>query len=346
MRILFFNKINLRMRGNLYSQFAESAKDTVDTKQLLAQVAEDQETRRYKKVMSRLVDRVDKGSTLGEAISLELENGDTFVQGLVDQGETKAALTDVFTYLKLRARKHASSKSALTKIFTLPIIYMVVLFFVASLYSIFVIPQFVNMYSGFGADLPALTKLVFGMTDVLAKWWWFLLLGVVLLYATKKFPVIKTAFGYLYINLPITGVVHRENSFLQYIELFLLLIKCDVTPIEAANRANAVIKNEYLHNKLQKIIDDLDKNDSLSSILLKLKILPKSICRKLQFTETVQQQSTILQDYFVVKLDQLEERADMNLGLITLAFNVCILMILGIFIISMYLPIFKLGQVV
>ena len=346
MRIPFLNKINLRMRSDLYSQFAESAKDTVDTKLLLAQVAEDQETRRNKKAVSRLVDRVDKGGTLGEAISLELENSDSFVQWLVDQGEANTALTEVFTYLKLRASKQASSKSALTKIFTLPIIYMVVMFFVASLYSIFVIPQFVNMYSSFGADLPALTKLVFGMTDVLAKWWLFLLLGIALLYAAKKFPVIKATFGYLYVNLPITGAVHRENSFLQYIELFLLLIKCDVTPIEAANRANAVIKNEYLRNKLQKLIDGLDKNDSFSSILVKLQILPKSICRKLQSTDAIQQQSTILQNYFAVKLDHLEERADMSLGLITLAFNVCILMLLGIFIISMYLPIFKLGQVV
>jgi len=295
---------------------------------------------------------VEAGGTFAEAIGKHPMYFDDLFCSLVAAGEQSGALETLLEKIATYKEKTEALKAKIKKAMMYPLSVMIVAFIVSAILLIFVVPSFSAMFAGFGADLPAFTLLVVSLSDFMVAWWWAIFGGIALVVsgisqAFKRSKKFRDFLDKSYLKIPVVNALVMNSSVARFSRTLSTMFTAGVPLVEAMDSvAGAAGNNEYVKAILV-MRDDLSSGLQLQSSLQTFpELFPNMVVQMVSIGE----ESGALDDMLAKVADFYEAEVDNSVDALTSLMEPLIMVFLAIVIgglvIAMYLPIFKMGEVI
>jgi len=295
---------------------------------------------------------VEAGGTFAEAIGKHPLYFDDLFCNLVAAGEQSGALETLLEKIATYKEKTEALKAKIKKAMMYPLSVMIVAFIVSAILLIFVVPTFSSMFAGFGADLPAFTLMVVSLSDFMVAWWWAIFGGIAAVISAfsqtfKRSRKFRNSLDKLYLKIPVVGDLVMNSSIARFSRTLSTMFTAGVPLVEAMDSvAGASGNNEYVQAILV-MRDDLSSGLQLQSSLQTFPdLFPNMVVQMVAIGE----ESGALDDMLSKVADFYEAEVDNSVDALTSLMEPLIMVFLAIVIgglvIAMYLPIFKMGEVV
>ena len=294
---------------------------------------------------------VETGSSLSAAFRKFPKYFDSLYCNLVEAGEAAGILEDLLDRLATYMEKTEAIKSKIKSALMYPTAVIVVAFVVVAIIMIFVIPAFKQVFTSFGADLPAPTLFVMGMSEIFVAYWW-LIFGVLIgggyffMQAWKRNEKVQRFMDRLLLRLPIFGALIDKSCVARWTRTLSTMFAAGVPLVEALDSVGGASGNTVYSDATEKIQQEVSTGTSLTTAMTNANLFPSMV---LQMTAIGEESGSI--DHMLGKAADFYEQEvdDMVAGLSSLMEPIIIVIlgvVIGGIVVSMYLPIFKLGQVV
>lgn len=294
---------------------------------------------------------VETGTSLSSAFRKHPLYFDALYCNLVEAGEAGGILETLLERLAMYQEKTLAIKAKIKSALIYPVAVMVVAFIVVAVIMIFVIPAFKDVFSSFGADLPAPTLVVMAMSEFFVSFWW-LIFGVLIggtyffLESWKRSEKMQKAMDRLLLKMPVFGSLVYKSAVARWTRTLATMFSAGVPLVEALDSVGGASGNAVFAEATEKIQKDVSTGSSLTMSMQSTGIFPNMV---LQMCAIGEESGSI--DHMLNKAAEFfEEEVDEAVkGLSSLMEPIIIVVlgtIIGGIVVSMYLPIFKLGQVV
>jgi type IV pilus assembly protein PilC len=332
-------------------QLATMMKAGVPLVQSFEIVADGLDNEGVKELVFKIRDDVSSGTAFADALRKHPLQFDNLFCNLVAAGEQSGALETMLDRIATYKEKTESLKKKIKKAMTYPIAVLVVAVVVTSILLIKVVPQFAETFSSFGADLPAFTQLVVGMSEWMQANWFFALLTVVIgiggtIEVKKRNKKVQEFFDRLMLRLPILGVITYNSIAARYARTLSTTFAAGVPLIDALKSVAGACGNCVYEEATLKIRDSVATGIPLNSAMRHSGLYPSMLVQMAAIGE----ESGALDEMLGKAADFYEEAVDNLVDNLTTLIEPMIMAVLGILVgglmIAMYLPIFQLGQVV
>jgi len=294
---------------------------------------------------------VETGSSLNQAFRKHPLQFDQLYCNLVEAGEQAGILDALLDRLATYQKKILKIKGKIKSALFYPIAIIVAAAIVMSVIMIFVIPAFKELFSGFGAGLPAPTQLVIDMSDVFTKYW-YLVFGIPggslysFFYIKKRSKPLQSAFDRTMLKLPIFGNIIRNATIARWTRTMSTMFAAGVPLVEALDSVGGASGNVVYVDATRKIQNEVSTGTSLTIAMQGSNAFPSMVIQMVQIGE----ESGALDAMLGKIADFYEQEVDDAVEAMTSLMEPMIMMTLGPMIggliIAMYLPIFKMGQAV
>ena len=294
---------------------------------------------------------VESGTALNEALSKHPRQFDELYVNLVTAGEHAGILEGILHKLATYMEKTEALKSKIKSALFYPIAVVVVAFVITCILMIFVIPQFQELFSGFGADLPALTQVVINMSKWFQSYWWLLIGGiigfVVALIQLKNRSIRFAHFvDRLVLKLPIIGDIIEKSAIARFSRTLATMFAAGTPMVEAMTSVAGACGNIVFYDATMKMRDEIATGTQLQLAMRDTNLFPNMVVQMVAIGE----ESGALDAMLEKVADWYEQEVDDAVDALTSLLEPLIMSVLGVIIgglvIAMYLPIFKMGQVV
>jgi type IV pilus assembly protein PilC len=294
---------------------------------------------------------VETGSSLSQAFSKHPVHFDKLFCNLVGAGEQAGILDSLLDRIATYKEKILAIKSKIKSALFYPIAVVVVAFVVVAVMMLFVIPEFKNVFTSFGADLPAPTLIVIAMSDAfVANWYIFigLLVGAILTisYLYKRSTAMQIAVDRIVLQLPVVGDIIRKATVARWARTLSTMFAAGVPLVEALDSVGGAAGNYVYLTATRQIQTEVSTGTSLTVSMQNASVFPTMVVQMVAIGEESGQLDSMLSkvaDFFEQEVD------DAVAGLSTLLEPIIMVflgVVIGGLVVAMYLPIFKLGQVV
>ena len=294
---------------------------------------------------------VETGTSLNAAFRKFPMHFDNLYCNLVEAGEAAGILDQLLDRLAVYVEKTEAIKSKIKSALMYPMSVVVVAFVVVAVIMIFVIPAFKQTFSSFGADLPAPTLFVMAISEFFVAYWW-LIFGTIgggiyfFLQAWKRNEKVQMAMDRLLLKLPIFGVLVEKSVIARWTRTLSTMFAAGVPLVEALDSVGGASGNHVFQTATEAIQREVSSGTSLTAAMINANIFPSMV---LQMCAIGEESGSI--DHMLGKAADFYESEvdDMVAGLSSLMEPIIIVFLGGLIggiVVSMYLPIFKLGQVV
>lgn len=303
------------------------------------------------KLLNDIRSDVETGTSLNAAFRKYPMYFNSLYCNLVEAGEAAGILETLLDRLAAYMEKTEAIKAKIKSALMYPISVVIVAFIVVTVIMLFVIPAFKEVFSAFGADLPAPTLFVMGMSDIFVKWWW-LIFGVIggglyfFTQAWKRSEKIQIAMDRWLLRIPIFGDLINKSAIARWTRTLSTMFAAGVPLVEALDSVGGAAGNAVYAIATDKIQQEVSTGTSLTAAMGNANVFPTMV---LQMCAIGEESGSI--DHMLGKAaDFYEEEVDtMVAGLSSLLEPIIIVFLgtlIGSIVVSMYLPIFKMGQVV
>lgn len=332
-------------------QMATMIKSGVPLVQALGMIAEGTDNSGVRELLTQVQEDVASGTPFANSLRKHPRLFDDLYCSLIESGEQAGALESLLDRVATYKEKAEALKKKVKKALTYPISVLVVAIAVTALLLVKVVPTFAEVFGSFGADLPAFTLMVLGMSEWMQKWWLIILVGIIaagflwkeLAVRSEKFVEVVDTIS---LKLPVIGNIIYEGVIARFARTLSTTFAAGVPLVEALDSVRQATGNVIYEKGLTKIRDDVTSGVPLNSSMRSSGLFP---AMALQMT-TIGEESGSLDEMLERVADHYEESVDNNVDQLTSLLEpliMCVLAILvGGLLIAMYLPIFQLGQVV
>ena len=303
------------------------------------------------KLLNDIRTDVESGSSLSSAFRKHPLYFNTLYCNLVEAGETAGILEDLLDRLAIYMEKTEAIKSKIKSALMYPVAVIVVAFVVVALIMIFVIPSFKSVFENFGADLPAPTLFVIAMSEFFVKYWYIIFIGIFggvyfFLQSWKRNEKMQMFMDRLLLQIPIFGNLIEKSVIARWTRTLSTMFAAGVPLVESLDSVGGAAGNYIYKSATQKIQQEVSTGTSLTNAMSNANVFPSMV---IQMTAIGEESGSI--DHMLGKAaDFYEAEVDeMVAGLSSLMEPIIIVFlgtIIGGIVVSMYLPIFKLGSVV
>ncbi|RMC98850.1 type II secretion system F family protein [Aquitalea palustris] len=294
---------------------------------------------------------VETGLSLAEAFRKKPLYFDKLFCNLIAAGETGGVLDSLLDKLATYKEKVMAIKGKIKSAMIYPTAIVATAFIITAVIMIYVIPAFKDLFSSFGADLPAPTLVVIWLSDFFVHWWW-LIFGSIFggifsfFYAFKRTPKLQEQFDRILLKLPVIGDIIRKATIARWTRTLSTLFAAGVPLVEALDSVGGASGNQVYSEATKLIQNDVSAGSSLSFSMQRTGLFPNMV---LQMTSIGEESGSL--DQMLDKIaDFYEEEVDNAVASLSSLLEPAIMVILGVLIgglvIAMYMPIFKMGQVV
>ena len=294
---------------------------------------------------------VETGTALSSAFRKYPMYFDSLYCNLVEAGEAAGILDSLLDRLATYMEKTEAIKSKIRSALMYPVSVIIVAFVVVTIIMIFVIPAFKEVFTSFGADLPAPTLFVIGLSDAFVRWWW-LIFGVLgggiyfFMQAWRRNEKMQMFMDRLLLRLPIFGPLVDKSCVARWTRTLSTMFAAGVPLVEALDSVGGAAGNSVYEIATKKIQQEVSVGTSLTAAMTDANVFPSMVLQMCAIGEesgSIDHMLGKAADFFEAEVD------DMVAGLSSLMEPIIIVflgVIIGGIVVSMYLPIFKLGQVV
>ena len=303
------------------------------------------------KLMETIGDEVKAGQPLSTALRRHPRYFDDLYCDLVASGEQSGALDKIFDRVALYKEKSEALKSKIKKAMFYPIAVLVVALIVTSILLIFVVPQFQEIFNSFGAQLPAFTLFVIGISEFMQAYWWVALItlvaaGWIFKEAKLKSLKLRDATDRAVLKLPIIGMILNKAAVARYARTLSTTFAAGVPLVDALDSAAGASGNAVYRYAILDIKLEVSSGNQMNWAMRNSKIFPDMVIQMVAIGEESGSLDGMLAKVATIYEQEVDDAVD---GLSTLL-EPLIMAVLGVLvgglIIAMYLPIFQLGNVV
>lgn len=301
-------------------------------------------------VMGIKVD-VEGGNSLASALRKYPDYFDELFCSLVHSGEQSGSLETMLDRVAIYKEKSEALKMKINKAMKYPLTVVVVALIVTVILLLKVVPVFQDLFKGFGAELPAFTLFVIGLSAWMQKWWFVFIAGIIgsvmgLKEAKKRSTAFANWLDRLVLKLPIVGDLAYKSTVARYCRTLSTTFAAGVPLIDALVSCAGAAGNVVYRDAILRIRDDVATGQQLGFAMRQTGIFPSMALQMVSIGEESGALDAMLEKvatYFEAEVDNaVDGLTSMMEPLIMAVLGVLI----GGLIIAMYLPIFQLGSVV
>jgi type IV pilus assembly protein PilC len=332
-------------------QMATMMKAGVPLLQSFDIIIEGSDNPNMRKLINDVKQEVAAGNSFATALRQKPQYFDELYCSLVDAGEQAGALESLLERVATYKEKTEALKAKIKKAMTYPIAVLVVAFIVSGILLIKVVPQFESVFSSFGADLPAFTLMVVGLSNVVQEWWLIILGAIFATYfllkrAYKQSQKFRDNTDRGLLKLPIIGPLLYKSAVARYARTLATTFAAGVPLVEALDSVAGATGNVVFRNAVMKVRQDVSTGMQLNFSMRSVGVFPSLA---IQMT-AIGEESGALDNMLDKVATYYEDEVDNMVDSLTSLMEPMIMAVLGVLVgglvIAMYLPIFKLGQVV
>jgi type IV pilus assembly protein PilC len=303
------------------------------------------------KLLSDIRAEVETGTALSSAFRKYPKYFNALYCNLIEAGETAGILEALLDRLATYMEKTEAIKSKIKSALMYPIAVVVVAFVVVTIIMIFVIPAFKSVFSSFGADLPAPTLFVMAMSEFFVSYWW-LIFSVIgggiyfFMQAWQRNEKMQMVMDRLLLKVPVFGTLIEKSCVARWTRTLSTMFAAGVPLVEALDSVGGAAGNSVYLNATTSIQREVSTGTSLTNAMTNANVFPSMVLQMCAIGEesgTIDHMLGKAADFYEAEVD------DMVAGLSSLLEPIIIVFLgtlIGGIVIAMYLPIFKLGQVV
>ena len=332
-------------------QLATMLKAGVPMLQAFDIVARGHSNARFARLMMQIKSKIEQGSSLSQAFREHPQHFDDLYCNLVHAGETSGTIDAILDRLALYLEKIIAIKSKIKSALFYPISVLVVAIVVVWVIMVWVIPAFKQVFTSFGADLPAPTLMVIAISDFVVAWWWLVFLavagtitGALLLY--RRSAAFRVGFDRLLLKIPIIGPIVQKATIARWTRTLATMFTAGVPLVESLDAVAGASGNAVYASATKRIQTDVSTGTSLTNAMSNTMIFPSMVLQMTQIGE----ESGSLDGMLSKVADFYEREVDDAVAALSSLLEPIIIVFLGVVIgglvVAMYLPIFKLGSVV
>ncbi|MCG6896961.1 MAG: type II secretion system F family protein [Thiocapsa sp.] len=294
---------------------------------------------------------IESGTSMALALGKYPLYFDDLVCNLVAAGEQAGVLDVLLDKIATYKEKTESIKGKIKKAMFYPLAVIAVAIIVSAVLLIFVIPQFKELFSSFGADLPAFTLLVIGLSDMLRRWWWVVLLALgaasyVVANVFKRSRRFREIVDRAVLRIPVIGPILHKAALARFARTLSTMFAAGVPLVEALDSVSGATGNIVYQNAVLKMREEVATGQSLQLSMRQQALFPHMV---IQMT-AIGEESGSLDEMLAKVADFYEEQVDNAVDSLSSLLEPMIMVVIGglvgSLIIAMYLPIFKLAAVV
>ena len=294
---------------------------------------------------------VEAGGSLTEALGKHPDHFSDLYVNLVRAGEQAGILEDILHKVSTYLEKFEALKSKVKSALGYPIAVVVVAVVITMILMIFVIPQFESLFQGFGADLPALTRIVINMSSFVVNSW-YLMLGMVILIiigfaqAMKRSEAFANSVDRALLRIPVIGDIINKSCVARFSRTLATMFAAGTPLVEAMTSVAGASGNIVYYEATMKIRDEVSTGSQMYTSMKNTGVFPNMVVQMVAIGE----ESGAIDDMLNKVAEWYEQEVDDAVESLTSLLEPLIMSVLGVVIgglvIAMYLPIFKMGEVV
>lgn len=294
---------------------------------------------------------IESGTSMTQALGKYPLYFDELYCNLIAAGEQAGILDSILDKLATYKEKIEAIKGKIKSALFYPTAVIVVAFIITSILMIFVIPQFESLFKGFGADLPAFTKLVIQISNVFKDWWYIIfgaIIGTVVAfgYSYKRSTKMQHTLDRLLLRTPIIGEIVRKATIARFARTLSTMFAAGVPLVEALDSVAGACGNRVYYEGTMAIKSDVTTGLQLQAAMGTTNLFPNMVVQMVAIGE----ESGELDGMLAKVADIFEQEVDDAVAGLSSLLEPIIMVFLGVVIgglvVAMYLPIFKIAATV
>jgi len=300
-------------------------------------------------VLRDVRESLDSGRELSLSLARHPKVFSPFYLSMVRVGEMTGRLEEVFIrlfdHLAFERFMQEQVKSALRY----PSFVVAAMAIAIVIVNIFVIPAFANVFKGFGAELPLMTRLLIGFSDFMVNWWHAMLFGIVAAFfgfnAWRKTDKGRYAWDRFKLRIPIAGKIIRKATLARFAASFALASRSGVPIIQALTNVAETVDNAYIADKVEKMRDGVERGESILRTSINTGVFTPVVLQMI----AVGEESGALDDMMKEIADMYQSEVEYELKTLAQQIEPILIVTLGIMVLilalGIFLPLWDLGKV-
>ena len=306
---------------------------------------------RVTKLLNDIRTDVETGTSLSVAFRKFPLYFDALYCNLVEAGESAGILDQLLDRLAVYMEKTEAIKSKIKSALMYPITVLIVAFVVVAVIMIFVIPSFKQVFSSFGGELPMPTLVVIAMSEFFIQYWYLIFGGIgggvyFFMESWKRNKKMQAVMDRIMLKLPIFGVLVEKSCIARWTRTLSTMFAAGVPLVEALDSVGGASGNSVYEEATLKIQQEVSTGTALTAAMSNANLFPSMVLQMCAIGEesgSIDHMLGKAADFYEAEVD------DMVAGISSLMEPIIIVIlgtVIGGIVVAMYLPIFKLGQVV
>lgn len=332
-------------------QFATMVQAGIPIVQSFDIVGKGHENESMRDLLMTIKQDIESGTNMSAALGKYPVYFDALYCNLVAAGEQAGILDTLLDKIATYKEKIEAIKGKIKSALFYPISIIVVAFIVTAILLIFVIPQFEELFKGFGAELPALTQMVINLSKVFQEWWWLIfgsIAGTVFAVAHiyKRSEKMQHTVDRLMLKAPVIGPVVKKATIARYARTLATMFAAGMPLVEALDSVAGAAGNRVYYDGIMAIKGDITTGMQLQAAMGATALFPNMVIQMVAIGEESGELDTMLgkvADFYEAEVDDAVAALSSLMEPLIMAF---LGVVVGGLVVAMYLPIFKMGAAV
>lgn len=305
---------------------------------------------KLKKILAEIIKDVQIGSTFSEALAKHPKAFDKLYVNMVKAGEVGGMLEVVLKRLAEFSEKQQALKRKVKGAMVYPIMVLLVASGVVGFLLVKVVPTFTEIFASLGGSLPQSTMILINISNAVKHHYLrilaYIAAGVIGFKFVKKIAIVKAILDRVYLYLPLFGDLIRKVGVARFARTFGTLIASGVPILQSLNIVKDIVGNAVIANAVGKVHDSIKEGETIAGPLEESGVFPLMAINMIDVGEETGNLDTMLLKVADIYDAEVEVTISGLLQMMEPLLIVILGAIVGYIVVSMYLPIFSLAQLV
>jgi type IV pilus assembly protein PilC len=305
------------------------------------------ENPRFKEIVTSLLEDMEGGKLLSQAMATHLAVFDHVFVSLVRAGEQAGKLTEVFENLATTLKWQDELVNQTQRLMLYPILVLIIIIGVVVALLVGLVPQVVSLLKSMGLALPLQTRVLIFLSETVVHYWPLLLgvplaAGITFSMAVRQSKKARYWWDYLKLHFPITGVILQKIILARFANFFALMYQSGITILDAIKTSEGIVANRVILDGLQRAGQQIGSGESLTEAFRSLGMFPPLVLRMLRLGENTGSLDTALLNISYFYNRDVKEAVDKGLRLLGPLTTVILASILLSIMVATLLPVYDI----
>lgn len=304
-----------------------------------------------RKLLAKICEDLSAGTPFNQALRKHPMYFDKLYCDLVGAGEVSGALEQIYDQIATYKEKAESLKSKIKKAMMYPTVVVCIAIVVTCILLLYVVPQFEGIFQGFGAELPAFTKFVVGISRGLQEWWYIVLPIIVaaawtFMFFYKRNPEFHDNVDMTTLKIPAVGPILEKGALARFASTLATTFAAGIPLVDALVSAAGAAGNAKYTRAIMEIRQDVMGGMQLNTAMRATQIFPPMMNQMVMIGEEAGSLDSMLNKVASIYQQEVDDAVDGLSSMLEPLIMVVLGVLIGGLVIAMYLPIFSMGSVI